>query len=397
MGNRHGIGLSNVLQKTPVCLFRCLLSVFSITVLLCAHSTAQERVAIGLKTHDRLTTLLFSPMQGGYALTDEHRDTVYRFRTDDALSITANAGRVVVKSIFGLNDTLAEAHLTGTGINPAFKVRYNSSGKEHSYHGHLTVVSEGGRLRAANSVGMESYVGRVVQAEVGYGATDEYYKIQSIICRTYAVRNMGRHSSDGFNLCDHEHCQVYSGRKTATDEVVKAAAATSGLVMVSSENDLVLSAFHANCGGQTANSEDVWAEWRSYLRAATDTFCLSERSATWSRVFDSQEFIDKLGFSTSEEDLHHFAYYQPIRKKYFTLGNDSVELGSMRWILHLRSGFFNLRVDEGQVIIDGRGYGHGVGLCQQGAMRMTEYGYDHSQILGYYYKGVSLISLQQLD
>ena len=69
----------------------------------------------------------------------------------------------------------------------------------------------------------------------------------------------------------------------------------------------------------------------------------------------------------------------------------------MRWILHLRSGFFNLRVDEGQVIIDGRGYGHGVGLCQQGAMRMTEYGYDHSQILGYYYKGVSLISLQQLD
>ncbi|HAP69792.1 MAG TPA: hypothetical protein DCR04_08725 [Flavobacteriales bacterium] len=69
----------------------------------------------------------------------------------------------------------------------------------------------------------------------------------------------------------------------------------------------------------------------------------------------------------------------------------------MRRLLQLRSTYFDLKVNNGNVEFVGRGYGHGVGLCQQGAMEMAESGYTYSQILGYYYKGVSLIQMISLQ
>ena len=69
----------------------------------------------------------------------------------------------------------------------------------------------------------------------------------------------------------------------------------------------------------------------------------------------------------------------------------------MRRLLGLRSTYFDVDVMNDKAQLSGRGYGHGVGLCQQGAMKMAESGYTYSQILGYYYKGVSLIPITSLQ
>jgi stage II sporulation protein D len=268
--------------------------------------------------------------------------------------------------------------------------------KDRVYYESVEIKGSNGRLNLINAVNMERYVSRVVQSEVGYGAADEYYKIQSIICRTYAIRNLERHALDGFDVCDHQHCQVYSGLKTPTEEVVKATAATAGLVMVSKENDLVLSAFHANCGGQTANSEDVWKESRSYLRSVKDTFCLKSRSATWEKQMPLPEFVTQLGFTSFTADST-WSWKHEDRKRYFSLNTDSVETTVMRRMLSLRSSFFDVELKDGTISFSGKGYGHGVGLCQQGAMEMAQSGYTYSQILGYYYKGVSLITINSLQ
>ena len=339
---------------------------------------------------------MISPTNGTYFITGNNNDTVYKFRSDDAVSFTALANNVVAKSVYGLNDTLASFKLLASGTNPSLKMKLESDKKEHIYFGSVGVTSKKEQLQLTNTVDIDRYVSMVVQAEVGYGAAEEYYKIQSIICRTYAMRNLERHVLDGYDVCDYEHCQVFSGLKQPTNEVVKATAATSGSVMVDPNNNLILSAFHANCGGQTANSENVWKESRTYLTSVEDTFCLGSRSATWSKSVPLSEFLSQIGFPIDKDGLNGKSFNMPDRKKYFVMGQDSLQTSQMRRFLRLRSAYFNLDVKENEVHIHGRGYGHGVGLCQQGAMKMAESGYTYSQNLGYYYKGVSLVPLSAL-
>ncbi len=360
-------------------------------------SVYAQDIAIGLMTRTNTATVLFSPNESKYVLLNEKEDTIYVFKSDDAISVAIVGDRLLLKSPYGLNDTVSSVKMVGSGNSPNFRVRFNDEKRDHSYFDRLTVSALNGVLKLVNHVSIERYVARVVQSEVGYGAEEEYYKIQSIICRTYATRNLVRHVVDGYDLCDHEHCQVYSGLKPATNEVMKATSATSGLVMVDPKNELILSAFHANCGGQTANSEDVWKESRSYLTSVEDTFCIHSRSAVWDKSMPLTELITQLGFATKTGEVGDWSFNQPNRRKYFTLKTDSVETAQMRRLLQLRSTYFDLHVKDGNAEFAGRGYGHGVGLCQQGAMKMAESGYTYSQILGYYYKGVSLIPFTSLQ
>lgn len=373
---------------------RCLL--VPVSILATFFSIQAQDITVGLMPRKDISSVLFSPNNGSYVLTNETSDTLYRFRSDDAMSVSVVGENLLVKSPYGLNDTVRKVSVVGSGISPSFRLRFNDEKQDHGYIDRLNISVKNGKLMLVDQVSIERYVGRVVQGEVGYGAADEYYKIQSIICRTYATRNLERHATEGFDLCDNEHCQVFSGLKKTSDEVVKATSATSGLVMVDPENKLILSAFHANCGGQTANSEDVWKESRSYLTAVNDTFCLKSRSANWEKSMSVDELLAQLGFATDTTGLDGWKFDQENRKKFFVLKEDSIETAQMRRLLQLRSTFFDLTVKDRNAEFTGRGYGHGVGLCQQGAMKMAENGYTYSQILGYYYKGVSLIPFTSL-
>jgi len=353
-------------------------------------------VDVGLLHGKKVSHVLLSPTGGSYLLLNG-TDTVYRFRSDDAISFQPLANGVLVKSVYGMTDTLKEVIVEGNGTDPTFKIRPDTDQKEHVYFDRLTVRSDGKHLQLVNTVDVEKYVGRVLMTEVGHNAADEFYKIQSIICRTYAALNHKRHAAEGFQLCDHEHCQVYSGLKKTSNEVVMATTATSGLVMLSTENELVLSAFHANCGGQTANSGNVWKEQKSYLASVPDTFCTSARSAKWELNMELSDFLAQIGSSTPSDSLNGFKFLQTERQTELKLGSETLNVNDLRRALRLRSTFFDLSIDNGKVHFEGRGYGHGVGLCQQGAMKMAEHGYNYSQILGYYYKGVSLVPINSLE
>ena len=388
-------GCKHLIFNNQLTSFRRSFVSLSITLLFALSSSAQ--ITVGLMAKNPVSNVMISPTNGTYFITGNNNDTVYKFRSDDAVSFTALADYVVAKSVYGLNDTLGSFKLLASGTNPSLKMKLESDKKEHIYFGSVGVTSKKEQLQLTNMVDIDRYVSMVVQAEVGYGAAEEYYKIQSIICRTYAMRNLERHVLDGYDVCDYEHCQVFSGLKQPTNEVVKATAATSGSIMVDPDNNLILSAFHANCGGQTANSENVWKESRTYLTSVEDTFCLGSRSATWSKSVPLSEFLSQIGFPIDKDGLNGKSFNMPDRKKYFAMGQDSLQTSQMRRFLRLRSAYFNLDVKENEVHIHGRGYGHGVGLCQQGAMKMAESGYTYSQILGYYYKGVSLVPLSALE
>ena len=277
---------------------------------------------------------------------------------------------------------------------------------EKFYGGELHFTSNSGFIFILNILEIENYLPGVLEAEVGANRPPEYYKVQAIICRTYTLSHLRRHEMEDFNLCDKEHCQAYKGYSKSGTEIQKGVQKTKDIVLVDNDFILITAAFHANCGGQTVNSEDVWNKKLDYLRSIKDTFCLHEKSALWTKEFSDDTWIQKMHQVSKaykhENDsillVQDFYFLQDARKKFYDVNiNCLIPLKDMRTMLELKSTYFNAVYRNGQIILHGRGFGHGVGLCQDGAIRMSKLGYNYKSILHFYYQNVSIVNLERLD
>lgn len=269
---------------------------------------------------------------------------------------------------------------------------------EQEYHNHLRLKVYGGSMQLVNIVNIENYVGGVVEAETGKERPFEFYKVQSIISRTYALANFRRHEDEGYQLCDEVHCQVYHGLSKYEALIPKAVISTQGIVIVDSDIELITAAFSSNCGGKTRNAEDVWSKEVSYLKSRPDSFCLEGAHSKWTKEISKSDWIkyEKLeespplqAFSGSESILMDDSYSEFLYRK-----NDLI---SIRRKFNLNSTRFVIEEQKDHVVFIGRGFGHGVGLCQEGAIRMAEKGYSYKEILEFYYTDIHLIQLSSLN
>jgi stage II sporulation protein D len=170
-------------------------------------------------------------------------------------------------------------------------------------------------------------------------------------------------------------------------------------VILAPDSSLIISAFHSNCGGETAASEDVWLTPQQYLKKVTDPFCTSSRNSKWevSMSIDQwKEYLKKTGYPGIFNNDVSLNYSQITRSNVYKTGDFSVPLRQIRTDLNLRSTFFSVAVSGDSVVLRGRGYGHGVGLCQEGAMVMASKGFDYRQILSFYYTGVRVADISEI-
>ena len=265
--------------------------------------------------------------------------------------------------------------------------------KQRTYEGDLEVTkTSGNKLLLVGDVEFETYIAGVVQSEI-YGQQSDIFRIQAIISRTWALRNLGKHTADGYNFCDGVHCQAYFNRCIRPD-IMLGVIKSSGETLVDSTGALIETPFHSNSGGQTANSEDVWRSALPYLRSVEDTFSLNMRQSDWVKTISIDRWLNyfakthKLNTSDStvRDSLLHFS--QPVRQARLF----GVPLTRVRLDWQLKSTFFSVTVDSAtnNVILTGHGYGHGVGLSQEGAIRMVSLGYSYDSILRHYYTGAVL-------
>lgn len=279
-------------------------------------------------------------------------------------------------------------------IHPDYKVRI--------YDDELQVDVFYKTLRFINRVDIEKYTAGVVQWEVGIQNPQEFNKVKTIAVRTYALGNWRRHEEEGFQLCDEVHCQVFYG-KTFSQNIYEAVNATAEYILVDDSARIITAAFHSNCGGQTMNSEDVWSKRVSYLRSINDSFCLWKSNAVWEKKIPKDLWLDylKVKYGYPINDIQQVSrvlnFTQPNRKVYLVNDDFFIPLKFVRDDMKLKSTFFEIREEDNVVVFAGRGFGHGVGLCQEGAMRMAETGYSYMKILNYYYSNVHLIRYSQLD
>lgn len=265
--------------------------------------------------------------------------------------------------------------------------------KQRTYEGDLEIsLLKSNSLLLVNDVEFETYIAGVVQSEI-YGKNSDIFRIQAIISRTWALRNINKHSIDGYNFCDHVHCQAYLNRCVRPD-IMLGAILSSGETLVDSNGILIETPFHSNSGGETANSEDVWRTALPYLRSVPDTFSLHMRQTDWTKTISIDRWLayfnktHKLNIqdSTILDTLLHFSQEHRMVR---LLG---VPLTRIRVDWQLKSTFFSVSVDSAtsSVVLHGHGYGHGVGLSQEGAIRMVELGIPYDSILLHYYTGAVL-------
>ncbi len=226
----------------------------------------------------------FTTLSGSYKMIDDEHKFIIDIVQNESITFWVDGEKVkAMKNGIDLG-SFNEIALNGEGLKTFFKITPDQkSVEERFYDDHLELSVENKFLRIINNVDLEHYIAGVIQSEV-LGSSDdvEFFKIQAIISRTYAMNNMLKHFKDGYQLCDCVHCQAYKSRNN-TPKILKAANETFGLVIVDEQKKMISAAFHSNSGGETVNSEDVWSSVTPYLKTVTDTFSLKARNAVWQK------------------------------------------------------------------------------------------------------------------
>lgn len=271
--------------------------------------------------------------------------------------------------------------------------------KQRKYKNDIEVKTSEKGLVIINNVDMNNYVSGVVESEGGAGKHIEYYKVQALMSRTYALKYKKKHLKDGYELCDRVHCQAYHSMVRYSKEIENAVKETENIVMKDEKGAYVDAFFHANCGGQTSDPKYVWGAQVPYLNSFKDTFCLYTKQATWEKRIHKQKWTDFLvkKYNYPITDTMYgpllYTFNQPDRMAFYQAPSLKIPLKDIRQEFKLKSTFFNNYIDGNEVVIRGRGYGHGVGLCQEGAMRMARCGFKFLQIALYYFPGVVITNI----
>ncbi len=367
-------------------------------LLLFSSSLYSETVRISIFNDHSFSSFVISSDKGQYLLVADNKMQIIMWE-DEPLYVSMIAGRLLLGTKAGIMGIFSTVSFTALEDANEFSIRIAHYSVDRAYyHGSLEIGVNFDRISLINDVNEEIYLAGVVEAESGTGSHHMYYKAQAIICRTYLHGNLHRHEDEGFHLCDAVHCQVYKGRLTSNEVIYEAVNATSGKVITYGDSGLIIAAFHSNCGGQTANSEDVWLIHKHYLRSVKDPYCRKRRNSLWRMKVDAgkwESYLAGMGFDNSSRQVgfHKFAFKQYDRKIFYRINGFNIPFIKLRSDWDLKSAFFDIEVPNPgrELLISGRGYGHGVGLCQEGAMEMAVRGYTFMEILQFYYTDITII------
>lgn len=324
-----------------------------------------------------------------------------RLSPGDILYLSLEEGQIRVldaRRDFGLIDSL---DMRALSQESTFRVRPIKPEKDSRvYDQNLLVRSDARYLTLVNQLDLDLYLAGVVEAEAGPRAELEFYKAQALLCRTYAFRQMDRHRSEGFSLCDGTHCQAYKGKATLNPEIVAAVMETSGQIVADYNYRLITAAYHSNSGGQTTRARDVWLSDTEYLQSVVDPHSLHQPHAKWSDTIafaDWKQYLHDNGMKAVGKIPDEIIYIEQMkRKKYFILDGDSLRLTKIREDWNFSSAFFDMFPEGDSVLVWGKGYGHGIGMSQEGAMKMAREGFTYQDILQFYYFNIRLMDYRDL-
>ena len=317
--------------------------------------------------------------------------------------------------------------------------------RDLSYSGTLEFIVEGDKITAVNKVDVEEYLLSVISSEMKASAGVEFLKAHAVISRSWVLSQIrskkhkdkeavgmtdtpdsyihwfDHEDHTAFDVCADDHCQRYQGINMAVgDNVRQALSETCGEVLAY-DGDICDARFSKCCGGVTEVFSTCWEDKDyPYLQSVKDPFCDTSDAEILSQVLNdydletrdfyrweqrySQEELSELVCRRSGIDFGMILDLVPLErgasgriKRLLVKGTKrTMEIGKeliiRRWLSesHLKSSAFDIRREGTDFVLDGRGWGHGVGLCQIGAAVMGSKGYNYKDILAWYYPGAEI-------
>ena len=364
----------------------------------------EESVSINIFSSIKINELLIAPQKGNYTLIADGNKLLELDETSIIKASLIN-DKIEIKAFENNLGTFKNISFVSESDEKYFKIKLlNPDRKPRFYDDNLSIsIDEKLGLKLINTTEIDNYIAGVSEAEAGKSAGIEFYKVQSVLARTYALAHLYKHLPEGFNLCDQVHCQAFNG-KSINKYIVDAVIETKGQVVVDKDLQLITAAFHSNSGGQTANSEDVWGATTTYLKSVIDTFSLKMPNAYWKKNMAKEEWLNylkskhKFPIQSDSAVSSALSFKNNSRKAYLEFENIKIPFKTLRTDLKLKSAFFDIDFDKenNNVIFSGRGFGHGIGLSQEGAIYMTKSGYSYKDVLNFYYQNIHIIDLKEL-
>ncbi len=360
-----------------------------------------QMVQIELFNQFDIKTLVIIPVEGKYQLLSE-QGKLHKLKRNSIVYFTHVGDSISVWDADHHIGLFSKVSLMGTAKSNIFKIEaVYPALPSRLYEGDVTLETLNNSLKIKNFVDIDSYLAGVVEAEAGPNAPFEFHKTQAILSRTYLYEIINR-SGKNYKIGDDVNFQVYKGMCQKNPDIKLAVLHTRGLVIVDSTSQLITAAFHSNSGGFTANSEDVWITSKTYLKKTQDSFSLNQRNTEWTdsvTIDDWLSYFKKNGFNVLDDTTNRklLNIVQNTREKYMLIDKDTLSPRKLRSTFKLRSSWFSTSVQGDYVIIKGNGYGHGVGLSQEGAMQMARQNYSFLDIIHYYYKNVKIIHINKLS
>ena len=268
--------------------------------------------------------------------------------------------------------------------------------KDSWYRGRVLVVPTEGGITAVNWVDIEAYLYGVVGSEMPASWPQEALKAQAVAARSYALYRRDRTQNQLFDVGVTTAHQVYKGLAAEAPSVQAAVNATQGQV-VTHGGRVIEAVFHSSSGGHTENSEDIWQRPTPYLRGVAD-YDQEAPVFQWSETFSAQQLGQRIAGigrlqSVATERVTPRGRIVSIRLQ-GTQGSRTLTGTELRQALGLRSTLISFNIAGDTIRVDGRGYGHGLGMSQWGARGLATRGQNYQQILTHYYQGTALANLR---
>ncbi len=257
------------------------------------------------------------------------------------------------------------------------------------------------KSKVIDEVPIEDYVIGVLAGEMPIEFSLEALKAQAVASRSYVMVQMERNINKDYDVVDTVMNQVYLDNERLTavwkenyqenmNKIKTAVLETKG-EYISYNGKVAEALFFSTSPGVTENSEEVYSNKVAYLRSVESRYDSISPVYSTSTTFTKEEFYNKLGLDYSDNlNIEVTDKTSTGRVKKIKINNKEFSGSTVMSKLSLRSTFFELLKDSNKVVINTKGYGHGVGMSQYGAEGMAREGYSYQDILKHYYTDIEI-------